>query len=138
MLQTQTGRPLYYQLDPQGQPVPFDTNQSVTEWNNYIEDERVRSLHRTDVTPEVTVRTIFLGVDMDVNIQADPAGPPPAPKLFSTLVVKNGVPGEQKLWSTRTQADEGHEEVVKAVRKTEGLEDLERLMDGRRDSAWRF
>ena len=78
----------------------------VAEWGRWFEtgDRKVAC----DLFGEVTVSTVFLGVDHSVT------GRPP--QLFETLVFGGSLDGEQERYSTRAEALAGHAAMVKRIK----------------------
>lgn len=88
-----------------GEPVPVD---DVIEWGRWFEGaDEERRIGATDVG-DVHVSTVFLGLDHSFG-----HGPP---LLFETMVFGGEHDEWQDRYSTRTQAEAGHEAVVSALR----------------------
>jgi predicted RNA-binding Zn-ribbon protein involved in translation (DUF1610 family) len=105
------GRCLYWRLEGHT-PVPVD---EVLTWGRWCETAD-RTVARTAVAPGVEVLTLFLGIDHGWG-----AGPP---LLFETMVCRDGEAGDaMERYSTWTQAEQGHQRIVEALRATLGRAD---------------
>ena len=78
------------------QPVPCA---DLLTWRRWFETAD-RTVAKTQVAPDVEVRTVFLGVDQSWH-----GGPP---LLFETSVFGGPLDGETECYSTWSQAEEGH------------------------------
>ena len=95
-------------LDGGGNPVPEPDLMKYLEW---WEESREKDLRRVakDVFGDVTVSTVFLGIDHGWH---------GVPVLFETMVFGGVMDGEQDRYHTRAEALEGHAAVVKRVRES--------------------
>lgn len=85
--------------------VPTD---SVEEWARMFEDRTGRRVAATEVAPDISVSTVFLGLDHSFG-----GGPP---ELFETLIFGGPDAGEMDRYSTWAEAEAGHERMVAAQR----------------------
>lgn len=104
----------FYVLDAENRPVRV---RNAIEWAQHFESLSNRTVAWTQVTSEITVSTVFLGLDH----RHFGRGPP---ILFETMVF--GPPGntdiDQSMWryASWDDAETGHRAAVRAVRKAIG------------------
>lgn len=98
--------PLFYILDDNCIPVPADMD-TLTAWVS--ENKNNRSVAFTEITPDVVVSTIFLGVDQSF-------GRPGGPILFETMVFNGHKSIAQDRYRTWAEALKGHEAMVDKIR----------------------
>lgn len=100
-------------LDENGEPVP---EPDLMRWAQWFEGE-FRRLARTEISPQLFVSTVFLGLDHNFG----QTGPP---ILWETMVFRNRGNGreEQDTWrySSRAAALAGHAAAVKHWRRRWG------------------
>ena len=85
---------------------------NATEWAAFLEsDSDGRRVDRTEVTDDIEVSTVFLGLNHQFG-----DGPP---LLFETLVFGGKLDGEMCRYSTWDQAVSGHLRVVERVKVAE-------------------
>ena len=108
--------PRFYKLDADNHLVPM---RDVLEWGVWLEDAD-RRVGYTQVTSQIIVSTVFLGLDH--NFFED--GPP---IVFETLVMGGPLDGEMARYSSWDDAETGHRMLVKRVRKAIGqkIKDVE-------------
>lgn len=96
----------YYILDAERRPVATD---SIEQWGLMFHDMRQRRVASTDITPEIHVSTVFVGLDHRYFGE----GPP---LLFETMVF--GGPMDQQQWryASWDDAETGHATAVRMVR----------------------
>src|SRR5216683_7480467 len=88
-------------------PLPNLDVKTMRSWS----ETAYRCVARTDLTPEVEVTTVFLGVDQGPTLD----GPP---LLFATGVDGGPLEGEDGFYSTWPEAEQGHEAMCTRVRAT--------------------
>jgi hypothetical protein len=96
-----------YILDVRGEPVPCD---DVAAWAFWFEtaDRRVaQDMDEGEGAAGVRVSTVFLGLD-----HAFAGGPP---ILWESLVFGGALDGEQRRYTSRAAALEGHQELCRLV-----------------------
>lgn len=98
--------------------------EDLLEWGRWIEDAN-RTVDLTQITSEVTVSTVFLGID-----HRFPRGSGP-PLLFETMVFRGDDGDEMERYSSWDDAEIGHKMMVKRIRKQLG----QRIKDARPSSA---
>jgi len=101
-------RPLYYILDAEGEPKPAE----LLEWAKWFEDAANRQLARTEVKPDVTVSTIFLGLDHNFCSGK--------PVLWETVIFGGPRSEEMYRYTNEVAALKKHAKIVEELR-----EDLE-------------
>lgn len=84
----------------------------VFEFGRYFE-WAVRAIERTNITDEIEVSTIFLGIDHNFFDEGEPI-------LFETLVFGGPLDGEMERYETEADARIGHEEMCDRVRDALG------------------
>lgn len=99
-------RHLYYVLDVNHRPVPA----TLHEWGIFFENLENRLVNWTQVTSQITVSTVFLGVDYRYFGK----GPP---LLFETLIFGGG-PLDQMCWRYLSwdDAEAGHQAAIRKAR----------------------
>jgi len=80
----------------------------LMKWGKFFEDADARTVARADVSPDVYVSTVFLGIDHSYE-----GGPP---VLFETMVFGGTMEEEMARYTTWDDAVAGHDEMVKRVR----------------------
>ena len=92
----------YYQLNGRDLVEVED----VLEWAEWFENGNIR-VAQTDVTPDTTVSTIFMGINRN------PGSEPPL--LFETMVFGGELDGLVWRYATYDEAETGHQTAVKEV-----------------------
>lgn len=110
LAQDDAERPMYYVLF-HGQPVP---EMDFLRWMAWMATEPPDLRVAEDFVGETRISTIFLGMDHN----HDREGPP---ILYETMVFTGKMDGEMWRYSTKEQAQNGHEQVVLMVIDAEGL-----------------
>ncbi len=103
------GKIAYYGLDADHRVIETD---QVT-WSNQFEPTNDRHVGYTQITSEITVSTVFLGIDHRFTGK----GPP---LLFETLVFGSEMDGEMWRYTSWDDAEVGHAMAVKKVRAVIG------------------
>lgn len=88
----------------------FDRNgkpMELMEWARAFEDGAGRVVERTELPGDVSVSTVWLGLDHQFG-----AGPP---LIFETMVFGGDLDGEQERYSTEAEARTGHAAMVARV-----------------------
>lgn len=99
-----------YILDEEGNPIPCE---NLLEWGKWFQDAD-RKVERTQIG-DVTVSTIFLGLDHSYSDEKKPI-------LYETMVF-GGRPDEyMRRYSTKVEAQKGHDEIVEKLKNGEVLE----------------
>jgi hypothetical protein len=88
--------------------IPVHPN-SWEEYLAYMSQPEARRVAKTQVTPEITVSTVFLSIDHDFGRTGWPV-------LFETMVFGGALDQEQVRYTSRLQAEQGHEAMVERVR----------------------
>lgn len=96
-------RPLHYTLDEDGRPVP---EPDLMRWGLWM--QTVRHLALTEVSPEILVSTVFLGLDHSFCDAAPPL-------LWETMVFGGPLDGEQARYNSLEDAMGGHNSMVARV-----------------------
>jgi len=78
-------------------------------WGRQFE-EADRTVKKTEIDEDVTVSTVFLGLDRQFG-----NGPP---LIFETMVFGGEFDEQQRRYSTWDEAIEGHNQVVRKIRAT--------------------
>lgn len=81
----------------------------VIEWAKWFEEANCR-VDYTQITPDIEVSTVFLGIDHN-------CGRVGKPLLFKTMVFGGSLDEEQERYSTWDEAEQGHEQMVEKVRQ---------------------
>lgn len=108
---------------------------SFIEWAQWMEENGPsRTLAQDNITPDVLVSTVFLGLDHNLIKESD------EPLLFETLVFGGQSDGRMRRYSTYGQALAGHVEVVEEVMELEELAseqraEIRRVMGERQEKA---
>jgi hypothetical protein len=107
------GRPFRYVLDDEKRPVACN---DLQRWGEMMEDMSKRRVAGTEVTDEVRVSTVFLGLDH--RFMGD--GPP---LLFETMIFGGPEPIDQATWryASWDDAQTGHAAAVRIARTALGL-----------------
>ena len=96
-------------LNEAGEPVPTD----LLTWAAWLErQDNPRLLRQDNVTGEILVSTIFIGLDMGFG--------GPLPLLFESMILGGAHDMEQRRYATRAEALRGHAELL-ALAKEEPL-----------------
>ena len=105
MAQTNQDRPSHYILEGKdAKPA------SLMEWAKWLEAAgKDRQVVVTDISDDVRVSTVFLGLDHNYL----DTGPP---LIFETLIFGGEHNGDMDRYSTYEEAEAGHEVMVKRVR----------------------
>ncbi len=83
-------------------------------WNDWMRAARSRDglvVERTRMTPRLAVVTLFMGIDHNLVAPTD-GGPP---KVFETMVLRDGEIDDQRRYATWETAALGHREIVAAL-----------------------
>ena|SRR6185436_8176985 len=100
-------QPLMYYILEGHEVIPVT---DVLIWAKWFEKAwPARQVAHTDVTNEIMVSTVFLGLDHSFGF----GGPP---LLFETMVFGGPMDQEMERYSTWDEAKAGHEEMVQKVR----------------------
>lgn len=94
----------YY--DRKGKPI------TLMEWAQALKSDDARRVLKTDITPNVFVSTVWLGLDHSFG-----QGPP---LIFESVVFENGEGGDMDRYATEEEAREGHAAMVAAQIKRVG------------------
>jgi hypothetical protein len=100
---------MYY--DRQGRPMTQE------QWIKDFEDFEVKRVTWTEVSEDIKVSTVWLGLDHSYG-----DGPP---LIFETLVLGGSLDGDMLRYSTESQAVEGHQKMVDLVTAVLAKEKLE-------------
>lgn len=101
-------RPRYYILDEENHPVATD----MLTWGRFFEDFNNRVVGYTEITSELYVSTVFLGIDHRHSFMGD--GPP---ILFETMIF--GADDDEtycRRYATWDDAKTGHDVIVRKLR----------------------
>lgn len=80
--------------------------EDLLEWGRWMEENHgKRHVGDTQISPEVRVSTVFLGLDHSFG--------GPAPLLFETMIFGGPLDQEQERYSNWEEAEAGHAEWVK-------------------------
>jgi len=102
----------HYVLDNENRPIVCD---DLIAWAQWCETASNRTVGLTDVTSEIRVSTVFLG--MDHRFPGRPKGPP---ILFETLVFGGPLDGQGGRYVSWDDAEAGHKAMVRKVRAAIG------------------
>lgn len=97
--------PLYYVLDENHEP---RGTKDVREWSVFFENIEHRRVACTELTADVSVSTVFIGIDHRFVGEGDPL-------LFETLVFGGPLDGEMDRYTSWGGAERGHAEIVARV-----------------------
>jgi hypothetical protein len=86
------------------------------EWGKFFQDTDARRVARDDISADVYVSTVFLGLDHQFG-----SGPP---LLFETMVFGGTLDQEQERYLTWAEAEQGHKEMVERVRLALAVDQL--------------
>lgn len=86
-------------------PVPCD---DLMEWGKHFKDHGKRRVASDQITPDIKVSTVFLGMDHQWG-----QGPP---LLFETMVFGGPMHDETDRYSTWEDAEDGHRRMVERVK----------------------
>lgn len=100
------GLRMFYALDAENRP--YEVN-SIFEWATWFEDAN-RIVDYTQITSEVTVSTVFLGLDHRFPPDTGP------PLLFETLIFGGELDGDGNRYSSWDDAETGHKAFVRIAR----------------------
>jgi hypothetical protein len=96
----------YFYLDAENQPVTCDP----FTWAEFFAIESNRRVGFTQITSQILVSTVFLGLDHSFGDDGPPI-------LFETMVFGGDEDERQWRYSTWSDAEAGHNVVVKRLRK---------------------
>jgi len=99
----------YYVLDADNRPVAVD---DFEQWAEFIETGN-RTVGMTQITSEIMVSTVFLGLDHRFR-----GGGPPL--LFETMVFGGPLDQAQQRYASYDDAEIGHKAMVRTVRAAIG------------------
>ena len=108
---TQRSRLTHWILDENHTPVPAA---KIVEWAIFNEAVNRRCVAETDVTPEVRVSTVFLGIDHNYSSEG-------LPVLFETMAFGGPLDDFQERYSSWEEAEIGHELTVARIRQEMGI-----------------
>jgi len=94
-----------YILDENHKAIPVGDLTTRVRW---MQKKKINRVALTQVTPEISVSTVFLGLDHSFG------GYPPL--LFETIVFGGPMDGEMDRYTTWDEAEAGHEAMVEKVR----------------------
>jgi hypothetical protein len=97
----------FYALDEENHLVELE---DCIEWGRWFEDAN-RIVGYTQITSEVSVSTVFLGVD-----HRFPGMPPGPPIVFETLVFGGPLDGDGNRYTSWDDAETGHKAFVRIAR----------------------
>jgi hypothetical protein len=97
----------HYVLDADNHLVEVD----LLTWAKWVEVPANRVVDYTEVNSEVTVSTVFLGID-----HRFPGMPPGPPIVFETLVFGGPLDGDGNRYSSWDDAETGHKAFVRLAR----------------------
>lgn len=104
----------YYILDEENRPVALErTPDNLIVWGRFIERDSCR-VGYTQVTSEIRVSTVFLGLDHRFGFGSGP------PILFETMIFGGCLDGEQWRYSSWDDAETGHKAAVAKARAAVG------------------
>lgn len=83
--------------------------EDTIEWAKEFEKMGDKTVAKTQVSPEVLVSTVFLGLCHRFGL----GGPP---ILFETMVLGGRADGDREMYQTWDEAEAGHEKMVEQVR----------------------
>lgn len=85
---------------------------SMTEWGEYFSDRESRRIAQDDIGEEISVSTVFLGMDHGFG-----GGGPPI--VFETMVFGGVLDEYQWRYATEEEARANHNEIVEAIQMGE-------------------
>jgi hypothetical protein len=94
----------HYILDSNGNPVLVD----LLTWVQWFADGEARRVARTDISADVYVSTVFLGIDHSSD-------PNHVPILWESMTFGGPLDGACRRYATRKEAEEGHSAMVARV-----------------------
>lgn len=97
----------HYVLDAENHPIACD---DLLAWAQWFENLSNRIVGSTDITSEVSVSTVFLGLNHRFAIFEGP------PLLFETMVFGGSLDGACNHYSSWDDAEIGHKAMVRRVR----------------------
>lgn len=83
---------------------------SVLEWGKFMGDREASRVARTDITKDINVSTVFLGIDHNFTRNGPPI-------LFETMIFGGKLNQYQERYCTWKEAEKGHEVAVKLAKK---------------------
>jgi hypothetical protein len=101
----------HYILDADNNVIEVD----LLTWAHWLEHPSNRIVGFTQVTSQVWVSTVFIGID-----HRWPGWPPGPPILFETLIFGGALDGEGARYCSHDDAMTGHKMQVKRARKAAG------------------
>jgi hypothetical protein len=96
-----------YILDNDNNPVPCD---DTIEWGKFFENNDRRRVAATELGPDITISTVFLGLDHRFG-EGNPV-------LFETMVFGGEYDQYTERYCTWGEAERGHEQAVAMVEKS--------------------
>lgn len=99
--ETRAGKP--YLLCPLWGTIPLDPKK-VLKWARKQKNSRSRRVAFTEISPEVEVSTVFLGIDTSLWS--------PKPLLYETMIFGGEHNHYQRRYSSRKKAEKGHRRAV--------------------------
>lgn len=110
-LMRQSGQPDHFVLEDNHR---FRPAESYEEWISFMEDLTRRRVALDEVSPEVHISTVFLGLDHNFGGEGGPI-------LFESLVFGGPLDGEMRRYRTWDEAVEGHYQLVVTVKDLVGV-----------------
>ncbi len=83
--------------------------EDVHEWAEFFENEKNTRVNYTQITDDIYVSTIFVGLDMGF-IET-------IPSIFETMAFDKRVPLYEERYPTWSDAEKGHDIIVKKLKK---------------------
>lgn len=105
-----SSRPMFYLRDKDGNVTPLNDRH---EWERFCAQPELRQIAVTDITSEIYVSTIFLGLDRGHGLSS-------APVLWETRVFGGVLDEEMERYTSEADAIQGHAAMVQKVRQAEG------------------
>ena len=87
---------------------------NLYDWAAFLEHED-RKVARTEVTKDITVSTVFLGIDHNFAKNGPPI-------VFETMVFGGKLDGRMERCATYLEAENMHTWMVQEVKQAEGIE----------------
>ena len=101
---------LFYVLDENDNPV---ATEDYLKWSEFFSSINNRSFGYTQLEGNVTVSTIFMGIDYSFGLVEK------NPILFETMVFGGPLNGKIKRYSSKDDAKKGHAAIVEEIRNHE-------------------